>query len=419
MLGAGIWLTHCQSQTHTAAHAPSADGSARDAGASAHAGAAAQSGASGSGGLGAAGVAGSDASITGSARDGGASGAGASAVSGSGGTAGGAGASGGGAVDAGPRATFRNPLNQKEGSDPWLTYYKGNYYLTATTWSSELSVRKSATIDGLKTATPVTVWTGDAAARCCNFWAPELHQLTGPSGTRWYLYYTAGPTGTDTSNQRNHVLESAGDDPLGPYSYKARIFDTNNDSWAIDSSVVTIKGSLYFLFSAWEGSNQDLFIALMSNPWTMSGSRVRISQPTYTWETSLANVNEGPVALQHDGHTFITYSASACWGPDYKLGMLTLTGTDPLSAASWTKTATPVFQRADANSAYGPGHNGFFTSPDGTENWIVYHANTSASGVCDTNRTTRVQSFTWNSDGTPHFGAPVALTTDLQVPSGE
>jgi GH43 family beta-xylosidase len=83
------------------------------------------------------------------------------------------------------------------------------------------------------------------------------------------------------------------------------------------------------------------------------------------------------------------------------------------------KSATPVFQRADANSAYGPGHNGFFTSPDGTENWIVYHANKSASGVCDTNRTTRVQSFTWNSDGTPHFGAPVALTTDLQVPSGE
>lgn len=33
----------------------------------------------------------------------------------------------------------------------------------------------------------------------------------------------------------------------------------------------------------------------------------------------------------------IVYSASACWGPDYKLGLLTLT------RAHWTKRATPVF----------------------------------------------------------------------------
>ena len=75
----------------------------------------------------------------------------------------------------------------------------------------------------------------------------------------------------------------------------------------------------------------------------------------------------------------IVYSASACWGPDYKLGLLTLTGTDPLNPAHWTKKSTPVFQRNDANGVFAPGHNGFFKSPDGTEDWIVYHANDSAS----------------------------------------
>jgi len=66
-----------------------------------------------------------------------------------------------------------------------------------------------------------------------------------------------------------------------------------------------------------------------------------------------------------------------------------------------------------------PGHNGFFKSPDGTEDWIVYHADSSADGACDMDRSTRAQKFTWNPDGTPNFGAPVALGTPLAVPSGE
>ncbi|WP_433077014.1 family 43 glycosylhydrolase [Dactylosporangium sp. CA-052675] len=65
------------------------------------------------------------------------------------------------------------------------------------------------------------------------------------------------------------------------------------------------------------------------------------------------------------------------------------------------------------------GHNGFFKSPDGTEDWMVYHANTSASGGCDMNRSTRAQKITWNSDGTPNLGVPAALSTPLAVPSGE
>ncbi|MGC4092851.1 MAG: glycoside hydrolase family 43 protein [Polyangiaceae bacterium] len=426
----------------TASGGTSSGGNATQGGASnggassggASSGGASSGGASNGGNAGSSNGAGGSSAQGGTASGGAASGGRSSGGTASGGTASGGaaggGASSGGAASGGAgstctkhdaNATFRNPLNTTQGSDPFMFYYNCNYYLTATTWNSTLTVKKAPTIAGLKTASAVTVWNGanDNAGRCCNFWAPEIHQLNGPNGLRWYFYYTAGPAGTDTGNQRNYVLESAGTDPMGPYTFKARIYDTRNDFWAIDPSVVTINGSLYFLFSAWEGEYQNIFIAAMSNPWTMSGSRVRLSQASYSWETQLANVNEGPVALQHGGKTFITYSASACWGPEYKLGMLTLTGTNPLSASSWSKSSTPVFQRADANSVYGPAHNGFFKSPDGTEDWIVYHANASSSGVCDTRRTTRAQKINWNSDGTPNFGAPVSTTTDVRVPAGE
>lgn len=52
------------------------------------------------------------------------------------------------------------------------------------------------------------------------------------------------------------------------------------------------------------------------------------------------------------------------------------------------------------------------------EDWMVYHANSSASGGCDMNRSTRAQKFTWNADGTPNLGTP-ALGVTLTAPSGE
>jgi hypothetical protein len=130
-------------------------------------------------------------------------------------------------------------------------------------------------------------------------------------------------------------------------------------------------------------------------------------------------VNEGPVPLYHNDQTFVIYSASACWTPDYKLGMLIYNGGDPLSTASWIKYPEPVFQRSDGNGVFAPGHNGFFKSPDGTEDWIVYHANDSVNGACDGGRTTRVQKFAWNDDGMPNFGVPVSESEEITAPSGD
>ena len=299
-----------------------------------------------------------------------------------------------------------------------MVYHDGSYYLTATQWSS-IRMWKSPTVAGLAAVEPVTIWSDTTPARCCNVWAPEFFLLDGPSGPRWYVYYTAGTDGS-LDNQRTHVLESSGTDPLGPYTYKARIFDPQHDTWAIDGSILKMPNEkIYFLFSAWDGPNQNMYIAPMSDPWTISGSRVLLSTPTHDWEKKLANVNEGPEVLQHDGKIFVIYSASACWGPDYKLGMLTYSGGDVLNTASWVKSPEPVFQRSDENAVFAPGHNGFFTSPDSKEHWIVYHANASAADGCTGVRTTRVQKFTWNEDGTPSFGTPAALDTPITPPSGE
>ncbi|WP_079141887.1 family 43 glycosylhydrolase [Streptomyces sp. LUP30] len=323
-------------------------------------------------------------------------------------------------VSAADGRPYTNPLKSAKGADPWLEYYDGDYYLITTTFTGVLGMRKSPTLAGLATAPTVQVWSDTTATRNTNIWAPEIHRFDG----RWYLYYSAGQGGTACcDSQRTHVLESAGADPLGPYTYKGSLTgsDLTPGGWLIDASVLQANGKLFLVGSgSVNGSRQSLVIAPMSNPYTLSSNTFTvISSPTLSWETSGAPVNEGPEPLYHGGRTFLTFSASYCQTADYKLGLLELTGPDPLSPTSWTKKQTPVFQRNDTAGVYGPGHNGFFTSPDGTENWIVYHADSSASGGCGNGRTTRAQKFTWNADGTPDFGAPVALGTALPGPSGE
>lgn len=308
--------------------------------------------------------------------------------------------------------TVRNPL-LPNGADPWLQFHDGSYYLATTTWSSQLVMRKSPTLAGLRTAAPVHVWSETAADSGFNFWAPEFHRLTGPNGTRWYLMYTSG-TSANLDGQKLRVLESAGDDPMGPYTFRSTPMP---NSWNIDGSYLTVGTQLYLLWSEWQGPDQSLWISRMTNPWTVTGSRVLISRPTHGWETQGGRTNEAPEVIQRGGRTHVVYSASSCNTPDYTLGLLTLTGSDPMSASSWTKRSTPVFQRG--NGVYGPGHNGFFRSPDGTQDWIVYHGNASTSQGCGDTRSTRAQPFTWASDSTPVFGTPASTSTDLAVPSGE
>ncbi|MEV4510264.1 family 43 glycosylhydrolase [Dactylosporangium sp. NPDC049525] len=314
--------------------------------------------------------------------------------------------------------TFTNPLDP-QGPDPWLTYYDGYYYLASTTWNRTITMRKSRTLGGLKTVPETVIFNLTRPNGAGTMWAPEFHLLNGPNGQRWYFYYTAGVEPYNLGTQRIHVLESAGLDPMGPYTFKADLLDpTQDNTWELDPSILQLNGQLYLLGTFYNGS-QPMFIRPLSNPWTAGGTRRILSTPTYSWETVGGAVNEGAEVLTRGGKTFIVYSASHCSTPDYKLGMLTYNGGDPLLSSSWVKSPQPVFQRSNANSVYAPGHNGFFKSPDGTEDWIVYHANSSTSGGCDMNRSTRAQKFTWNADGTPNFGVPAALGTQLAVPSGE
>ena len=301
---------------------------------------------------------------------------------------------------------FMNPINH--GADPWMTYYEGNYYLS-TTQDDSIRIWKAPTLALLGIVSPVTVWRDDDPSRSRGMWAPEFHFISN----RWYLYYTATTSDNSDDDHRMYVLESTGTDPLGPYSYKGRLFDPANDNYAIDGTVFQKPdGTLYFLWAARPG--HVITIAQMANPWTLTGNGVVLPASGF----GCTEVREAPVVLKRNGSLFLVYSACDTGGPDYKLGMLVANeNADVMNTNSWLQYPVPVFERNDANGVFAPGHNGFFRSPDGAEDWIVYLAKTTSVYTYG-GRTTRAQKFTWNSDGTPNFGSPLPLHTLQHEPSG-
>ena len=324
--------------------------------------------------------------------------------------------------------TFTNPV--AAGADPWVTRHDGQYYYVASS-DGGIDVYRSPQLTQLR-RNRVRVWTApDTGWNRDNVWAPELHRIDG----RWYIYYAAGPpgpAGAEFVNQRSFVLESVGDDPQGAYVDRGMLYtgdDVDADTgevWAIDLTTHVLDGQRYAVWSGWVRNTtiartpQHLYMARMANPWTISSNRVRISSPTASWErredpVDGLDLQEGPEFLTRGSHVFIVYSTRESWLPAYRLGQLRLTNrADPMSPDSYVKSG-PVF--TSANGVGGVGHNGFTVSPDGTEDWLLYHAKVDSTPGW--NRVIRMQRFTWNADSSPNFGVPAPSGTALARPAGE
>lgn len=328
------------------------------------------------------------------------------------------------------RTSFTNPLFLT-GPDPSVTFRKGWYYYTRTT-QKNIMLWRTRKMSQLTTATSKIVYTPPPSTPYSKeLWAPELHYLDG----KWYLYFAADDG--SNKNHRMYVAENRAPDPFsGSFTLKGKLND-GADKWAIDGSVFELGGKRYFVWSGWAGNEngaQNIYIARMKNPWSLTGNRVMLSQPDRVWEMHgdigdwertdnppHVNVNEGPVALQNPGgDLFLIYSASGCWTDYYGLGYLRLKKWgNPMNPAHWTKSDTAIFCTNSKAGAFAPGHNGFFKSLDGTEDWVIYHANPKKDQGCGINRSTRMQPIKWLDDGAPDFGQPVKLGVTIAAPSGE
>jgi len=318
-------------------------------------------------------------------------------------------------------ASFANPIY--EGADPWIVRKDGHYFLCRSEGDQGISIWASnrLTDPGIKRI----VWQAPRRGwNSAQIWAPELHHLNG----KWYIYYAA--SNGRNENHRAGVLEARTDDPQGEYIDRGMLYTGDNfaektdNRWAIDATPFQLRDKLYLIWSGWEDHRdiQYLYIAPMSNPYTVAGNRVRICEnDSHLWERvdeqpAGRGLHEGPQVLQRNGRIFIVYSCSGSWQRHYKLGLVwTDEHADPLDPRSWKKLDLPVLQGNDR--VLGVGHASFIRSPDDSEDWIAYHTKISRRDGWE--RAVHIQKFGWSEDGFPSFGAPNPAGTAIQPPRGE
>lgn len=276
------------------------------------------------------------------------------------------------------------------GQDPWVVAHDGSLLLVQSAGGNRrIVIKRFRDLERMDRNVETVIWTPTApGAHYRQVWAPELHHIDG----RWYVYFSASDG--RTANQRTYAL--AGDDPLGPYEMLGQVRDPDHDVWAIDLTVFTHAGRHYAVWSGWEGADdgfpQNLYIAPMSNPWTICGERRCLSRPQYDWETTVAPVNEGPEVVRDPraGRLFLLYAADASWTQAYKMGLLEWTGGDVADPRSWRKSPLPWFT--------GGGHGCVVDTPAGSR--LVYHRKvTDHPGWSD--REIRWAPVVWSVDGYP------------------
>jgi len=321
-----------------------------------------------------------------------------------------------------PYSRFVNPIG--EGADPWITrdpnverylwcMSHGNRAIAIHTSRSPASMGRRHIVWRAPKNGPVSK----------QVWAPELHYLEG----RWHIYFAA----SDGKNENHlaYVLRSKTRDPLGEYELFGPLATGEGPDgrspniWAIDMTVLTLKGRLYAVWSGWDAPGTDrqyLYIAQMASPTRLAAPRTRIcANDGHLWERierrpGARGLNEAPQVFQSPKATAIVYSCGASWLPTYKLGLLEFVGNDPLNSKSWKKRKRPMFE--GSGDIHGVGHSCFVQSLDGEAWWHIYHAKRSRQAGWQ--RAVYAQPMSVGSLGYPIFGRPHEAGSPLPLPAG-
>ena len=306
---------------------------------------------------------------------------------------------------------FANPIYG--GQDPFVCKGPdGRYYGVAESVDSrqiEVFSSDRLTDRGIRRVAYEAAESGPSSA---DLWAPEIWYLRG----KWYIYYAgaSAPGMRNWDTHRMYVLEA--EDPMGPYRFAGQL--ELGEYMSIDGTVLELPdGRLIFIYMRKSEDMNTLFMAPMSSPTKICGEPVMLTKPEYPWES---DITEGPFPIVRNGKVSVMYAANAAHLPEYCLALLHCT--DPeniLDPGVWVKEPQPIL--VGAKDIIGPGHACIVPSPDGLEDWLLFHSkfdydNTLPGGW---NRVINLLRVRWDQQERPVFAPLAARGEAIPVPAGE
>jgi len=253
--------------------------------------------------------------------------------------------------------------------DPFILNYKGTYYMYGT-MDADKGIKVYQSKDLKNWTGPVGATNGFALVKDdvwgnTNFWAPEIYHLNN----RFYMFFSV----------EEHIAVATSDSPTGPFvqDVKAPLLETG----AIDTHLfIDEDGRKYLYYVAFNNGNLIWMCEMNDDLLSVKENYAKFcfecSQP---WEFSkkepVANINEGPFMLKHNGLYYLVFSANHFANPDYGIGYATA----PLPTGPWTKyKGNPIVCSDD--QIKGTGHCAFFSDFNGNLN-VVYHSHFSPTKI--------------------------------------
>lgn len=206
-----------------------------------------------------------------------------------------------------------------------------------------------------------------------NFWAPEVYRR----GDKYMLLFTA----RQKSTRSLRIGLAFSDSPEGPFtdSGEGPLFDFGYA--AIDATAFfDDDGKAYMYYSRdcseniVDGRHTSVIYGMEVDPGALTplSEPIVVSAPDLQWEFKSGDWrwNEGPAVIKRGGIYYLNYSANCYSTRDYSVGCSQ--AESPLGP--FVKYAEPILVYRE-NEFSGPGHNHFFTDPDG-KLYTTFHIHT-------------------------------------------
>lgn len=276
---------------------------------------------------------------------------------------------------------YKNPVFDQYMADPFVLQHEGRYYAYGTG-----SLSPEGRPFPVLHSTDLVNWQQHGWALIPpggdEFWAPEVAYHDGV----FYLYYSAH--GIDGNDHQLRVATST--NPLGPFEDAGRLL-VPDQPFSIDAHPFRDQDGQWYLFYSQDFLTLDdpyrvgtgIVVDRLVDMFTLAGESRVVIRPHADWHLFKAERSmygavydwhtiEGPALRLHDNRYYCFYSGGA-WEHD-NYGISYVVADSVVGPYSLPPKGEHVLLRSVPEHMIGPGHNSFTTSPNGKQEYIVYHA---------------------------------------------
>ncbi|MGZ9165080.1 MAG: glycoside hydrolase family 43 protein [Anaerolineales bacterium] len=276
---------------------------------------------------------------------------------------------------------YKNPVFDQYLADPFVLQHEGHYYAYGTGPRSP-----EGRAFPVLHSTDLVNWQSQGWSLIPpggdDFWAPEVAFYDGV----FYMYYSAhGIDGKDhqlrVATQRN---------PLGPFRDAGRVL-VPDQPFSIDAHPFQDQDGQWYLFYSQDfltindpyRVGTGIVVDRMLDMFTLAGEPRVVIRPHADWQLFKAQRSmygavydwhtiEGAALRFHNDHYYCFYSGGA-WEHD-NYGISYVVADHVLGPYRLPSENQPILLRSVPGHVIGPGHNSFTKSPNGEQEYVVYHA---------------------------------------------